>query len=110
MMLWAAIILSALLNTLASVALKHSVSGEGTSTFSVAVAGPVLLSITLYAGAFLSYAFVLRHMSVSIAYPVITGFAALALSGISYFIFNEDFTLKVLLGIFLITLGIKLLI
>ncbi|MGI1662769.1 DMT family transporter [Palleronia sp. KMU-117] len=101
---WAALTVAVAANVGANILLKHAVglgqkpASGGGSLFTQNP--PVLIAGVLLAGVLLGfYLLALRHLPVSIAYPVVTGAAMIGIAVLSSILFSEPLSLGKMVGI-----------
>lgn len=101
---WAALLVAVGANVGANLLLKHAVglgqkpASGGTSL--ITQNPPVLVAGVMLAGVLLAfYLLALRHLPVSIAYPVVTGAAMVGIAIFSSILFSEPLSLGKMVGI-----------
>lgn len=111
---WFALLLAVVANVVANVALKfgvgHAKLDTGWRSMNVMV-GNVWIWIGLIAAVVLlgCYLYAIRGIAVSIAYPVVTGLAAVGIAFLAASVLDEPMNISNVAGIALIILGVTLL-
>lgn len=80
--------------------------GFGDGVFCLKVNGALLCGMVLYVLSFITSLVVMKGMNLSVFYPVSAGLMYVAVAMASYFIMKETITIRQLLGMGLILLGI----
>lgn len=86
---------------------SKSLSGNGivNSVFEFITNPFLIFAIFLYASTIIAWIYVLRVLPLSVAYPI-TALSYLIVPLISYFILNEQITIRIVMGSVLIILGV----
>ena len=101
------LVANALANVFIKAGMKNYNGGINVSFISHMLKTPnVIIGLLFFALAFIGYSFVLSRLQLSIAYPVMTGAGFLVVSIFSLILFNEPFSLLLVLGMIFIFIGI----
>lgn len=112
-MKWLILFLGILSNASASVLIKVAItSPRKFPSFAEPMAAlmnwPFWFGLTLYGATFLFYAAALARLPLNVAHPVLTSGAVAAVALSSFIIFREPFHWTMILGIFLVIVGVIL--
>lgn len=80
--------------------------GLGNGVFSLKINGTLLFGMVLYILSFITSLIVMKSMNLSVFYPVSAGLMYVVIGIASYFIMKETITIRQLVGMGLILLGI----
>jgi|SRR5690242_15384032 drug/metabolite transporter (DMT)-like permease len=86
-------------------AARWIIDGWGWNTWRSFLSFPMLLALVLYAATTILWVFILKHLSLSVAYPVYA-LSFLLVPLLAYFVLGESLTPKMLFGAALIVAGI----
>jgi multidrug transporter EmrE-like cation transporter len=110
---WLPLVLCAVANISANLALKRAVGGQAPElSWGAALAilrEPWLWLGLLFAGiVLLSYLYAIRTLPIGLAYPVVTGLVTLGTFFAGSLVFGEAMTLRALAGVILVAIGLVL--
>lgn len=110
-MAWIFLITALSLNALANILIKagmRAYTGKIDSQYIIYLISNkfVIFGLLSFGAALFCYSYTLSKMSLSVAYPIMTGCGFAIVVTVSYFAFGEAFSLSKLIGIVLVFLGI----
>jgi multidrug transporter EmrE-like cation transporter len=113
---WLFLILTILLTAVANICLKYSTKRDTLPTqglweaiLQTCTNIPLLLGISFLAIAVISYSISLRHLNLSIAYPIMTTSVVVIVAILSSILFAEPMTLNKIIGTIIVICGVVLL-
>lgn len=112
-MKWLILVLGILSNASASVLIKVAFlpprkSPSVMDLYTIIFNQYLILGVLLYGVAFVLYACALSRLPLNVAHPVLTAGSIATVACASMFIFNESFSISLIVGLILIVLGVLL--
>ena len=112
-MKWLVLIIGILSNTSASVLIKYAMQPSRkvfslSDPLEIIKNWPLWIGLVMYGVAFVLYAYALKLFPLNVAHPILTSGAIACVALSSLILFKEQFSLNIVLGIWLVVCGVVL--